>query len=45
MKHLKKLKVHADEDSDAHFPAPPPKRKAAGLASGVDDQRCAFTSS
>ncbi|KIJ92959.1 hypothetical protein K443DRAFT_684887 [Laccaria amethystina LaAM-08-1] len=34
---LKKLEVHADEDSDADLPAPPPKRKAAakdGLASG-----------
>ena len=34
MKHLKKLEVHADEDSDADLPAAPPKRKAAGLASG-----------
>ena len=34
MKHLKKLEVHVDEDSDADLPAAPPKRKAAGLASG-----------
>ena len=31
---LKKLEVCVNEDSDAHFPAPPPKRKAAGMASG-----------
>ena len=32
---LKKLEVHADKNLDADLPAPPPKRKAAGLVSGL----------
>ena len=31
---LKKLKVHADEDSNPDLPTPPPKRKTPGLATG-----------